>query len=94
MHLIGIALIIITTAIAIVISIGGGLATSYILETISSKFSQSIQQTLLNPISEIKKELDNLYDDMTWENDEKEIIAINQKITLRENLLKELINKL
>lgn len=95
LDLLGIAFIIIALGIAFDITIGSGDGISSILESIRSNSSPSTKQEIspLNHISEIKEELDDLYDDLTYDNDEKEIIAIKAKITLRENLLKELLNK-
>lgn len=95
LYLIGIAIIIFTFAIAFDIILNDGDSISAILEHLHSNSSPSTKQEIspLNYISEIKEELDDLYDDLTYDNDEKEIIAIKQKITLRENLLKELLNK-
>lgn len=40
-------------------------------------------------IHQIKEELDDLYDDLTYDANEKEIHFINSKIAIRENMLKE-----
>lgn len=95
LHLLGIAFIIIALGIAFDITINSGDAISSIFESIRPNSSPSTKQEIspIDYISEIKEELDDLYDDLTYDNDEKEIIAIKAKITLRENLIKELLNK-
>jgi hypothetical protein len=49
--------------------------------------------TYLDAIINIKDELDELYDELTYDNDEKEIASIKTKIATREDILKKLLSE-
>lgn len=52
-----------------------------------------IQPSTAELIKETLSELDGLYDDLTYDNDEDEIIAIKSKISAREKILEALMNE-
>lgn len=93
-YLIGIAIVIFTFAIAIDIILNNGDAISTILENLRSNNNSSIgQKAYLIHINQLKEELDELNDELTYDNSENEIQTIKAKITLRENIIRELLYK-
>lgn len=94
LQLLGIAFIILALGIAFDLTLGGGDGISAILASLHSDKTPSTKSTeRMDLINDIKDELDDLHDDLTYDNEEKEILAIKAKITTREQILNNLLKE-
>ena len=62
-------------------------------EGINNILHRPTQPSTAELIQQTINELDGLYDDLTYDNDEDEITAIKSKISIREKLLEELVKE-
>ena len=57
------------------------------------EFIKSTKDRKIELVERLVDKLDDLYDDLTYDNDEKELACINRKIKLREETIKQLLQK-
>ena len=91
LQLLGIALVILALGICLDMVWNGGEAISNIFS--KNTIDATPYQVRMEQINIIKEELDELHDDLTYDNDENEIASIKAKITTREDILKKLLSE-